>query len=240
MGVPWPPLPYCSPVPFRVIPAVVLIFLMSACAESTGKVEEIDSAPAQSPVVVTPRGTKEKVDDETFWRIVDAARVRGGGDPYTMADVLKSDFTRAGDDTLRAFQHKFIEASTRLYTWRHWDAAEMICGYASDDFFTDWRSWVIALGHETFSRVAENPDNLADVTDLSASCDGGSEFFGAAAGIIYDQRHGDDNDFPIIMPTTSPSGRELTDIRAVRRALPRLAARFRDDDGLGRPPRDPG
>jgi hypothetical protein len=227
-------------VPFRAIPVVFLILLLSACAETIKKSETISAAPARSDTVtVMPRGGTAKMDEEAFWRIVDSARARASGDPYSMADVLKSDFAGSDDASLRAFQRQLIDVSARLYTWRHWDAAEMICGFASDDFFTDWRSWVIALGHETDARVAENPDNLAGVADLSGSCDGGGEFFGSAAAIIYYERHGDeDDDFPIIMPITSPSGEQLTDLHAIRRALPRLAARFGTDDGLGRPPRE--
>ncbi len=178
------------------------------------------------------------VDEDTFWRTVEAARAREGGDPYAMAEALESRFADADDRTLRGFQRELVDASTRLYTWRHWDAAEMMCGGVSDDVFTDWRSWVISLGRETYTQIAEDPDNLADVADLSEACDAGGEFFGAAVDLIYFKRHGDDETFPLLMPSGSPSGKQLTDPEAIRRALPRLAARL-PDDGLGRPPLPP-
>jgi hypothetical protein len=238
-----PVLPYCPPVPVRVIPLVILIFLLSACAgniEEAGKPAVVTGQPGAGPTraasTVMPKSGMS-ADEKNFWEAVEDARARGGGDPEAMAEVLQSRFADADDQTLRQFQGNLIDASTRLYTWQHWNAAEMICRFTSDDVFTDWRSWVIAQGRETFTRVAENPDNLADVSGLSESCEAGGEFFGAAVHLIYFNRHGpDDETFPILMPIESPSGKQLTNPEDIRRAMPRLAARLRGD-GLWRPPR---
>ena len=108
-----------------------------------------------------------------------------------------------------------MEASSRLYTWPHRHAAEMICGYVSDDVFTDWRSWVIAMGRDTFERIAENPDRLADVEDLSGGREGAAaEWFGSAVSEIWFARYGyEREDFPILEPSmhqpvsSSPIGR---------------------------------
>jgi hypothetical protein len=163
----------------------------------------------------------------TFWETIEDARTRGDGDPELMGEVLQSRLTDADDQTLRRFQTQFIAASTRLYTWQHWNAAEMICGYASDDVFTDWRSWIIAQGHETFTRVVDDPDNLGDVAGLPEGCEAGGEFFGASAGLVHLDRHGpDDETFPVLEPFESPAGSQLTDPEAIRRSLPRLSARL--------------
>ncbi|UQU66764.1 DUF4240 domain-containing protein [Couchioplanes caeruleus] len=224
-------------MPFRVIASGVLVLMLSACVQNVEHTGQPVPGPARSAAASVPE-IPSRVDEAAFWRIVETARVRGGGDPYDMAELLESWFADAQDRTLREFQRELIRASARLYTWRHGDAAEMMCGGVSDDVFTDWRSWVITLGRETYSRVAENPDNLADVEDLSEACDAGGEFFGAAAGLVHFRRHGDDDTFPVLEPDESPSGRRLTDPGAVRRALPRLAKRL-PDDGLGRPPLPP-
>lgn len=154
-----------------------------------------------------------------------------------MAAELESRFADADDEILRAFQHRLVAASTRLYTWQHHAAAEMICGFVSDDVFTDWRSWVITLGRDTFERVAEDPDNLADVDDLSGGCEGVGEFFGAAVSNIYFDRHGyEDDTFPIVEPSAPPRGQKVTDHDAIRASLPRVSARIPNDD-LGKGPR---
>ena len=210
----------------RAIPAVLGFLLVSGCTPGAGEPGLV----ARQPTGPTGEG------GESFWQRVEDARTRGGGDPDAMAEILRAEFARSGDQALRAFQRDIVEASRRLYTWRHGDAAEMICGFVSDDVFTDWRSWVITLGRETYTRIAEDPDALADVADLSPGCAGGGELFGAAVSGIWFERHGDaDGDFPWLEPSYPPRGKRLTDRAAVRRGLPRLSARI-GADGLGQPP----
>jgi hypothetical protein len=230
---------YRAPVPVRVISILTMLLLLSACAgnnEEVGSPQQPETGPARSHPAATPESVPT-ADEGKFWSVVEAARRRGAGSPHAMASVLEARFARADDETLRAFQQRLVDASSRLYTWQHWDAAEMICGYASDDVFTDWRSWVITLGRETFTRVAEDPDNLADVADLSGGCEEGGEIFGAAVSGIHFERHGySDDSFPAVEQFEAPNGEQVTDRQAVREALPRLSARIRDD-GLGGPPR---
>jgi hypothetical protein len=176
------------------------------------------------------------VDESTFWEIVEEARRDADGDPELMGEVLASRFSDAEDETLHGFQTRLVEASNRLYTWRHGAAAEMVCGFVSDDVFTDWRSWVITLGRDTYERVVRDPDNLADVEDLSGGCEGLSEFFGAAVAGIWFDRHGYETDFPILEPIDPPTGETVTDHAAIRALLPRLSARI-PQDGLGQGPR---
>jgi hypothetical protein len=153
-----------------------------------------------------------------------------------MVEALTAQLAEADDETLRGFQAQLVGAHKRLYTWRHGGAAEMICGFISDDVFTDWRSWVIALGRETFERVAEDPDNLADVQNLWDGCEGVGESFGAAVADIYHERHGyEDEQFAAVEPSEPPSGERLTDLASIRTSLPRLSARI-PNDGLGQGP----
>ena len=176
------------------------------------------------------------MDEATFWEIVEDARRDADGDPEVMGEALASRFSDAEDETLKGFQTRLVEAHSRLYTWQHGAAAEMICGFVSDDVFTDWRSWVITLGRDTYEQVVREPDNLAEVDDLSGGCDGLSEFFGAAVAGIWFDRHGYETDFPILEPTAPPAGDKVIDPTAIRAAMPRLSARI-PEDGLGQGPR---
>lgn len=179
------------------------------------------------------------MDEATFWRVVADVRDEADGNPEVMAELLEFTLQSSDNETLRAFQSRLVAASNRLYTWRNWEAAEMIYGFMSEDAFTDWRSWVITLGQDWFERVAVNPDNLADVDDLSGGCEAGGELFGAAVANVYFERQtadDDEHDFPALEPLRPPSGQKITDPEEIRAALPRLAARI-PADGLGRAPR---
>lgn len=176
------------------------------------------------------------MDEASFWSIVEDARRDADGDPELMAEALASRFGDADDETLRGFQTRLVEANMRLYTHPHAAAAEMICGFVSDDVFTDWRSWVITLGRDTYELVVRDPDNLAGVEDLSGGCGGLGEFFGAAVAGIWFDRHGYETDFPIVEPIDPPTGDNVTDHPAIRASLPRLSARVPQDE-LGQGPR---
>jgi len=176
------------------------------------------------------------VNEAAFWDVIEGARTTADGDAQIMAEALAAGFADADDETLRGFQTQLVAVHERLYTWRHGSAAEMVCGFVSDDVFTDWRSWVISLGRETFERVADDPDNLADVETLSDGCEGVGESFGAAVANIYYARHGyEDEQFPVVELSESPSGEPLTDLAAIRTSLPRLSERI-PNDGLGQGP----
>ena len=55
----------------------------------------------------------------------------------------------------------------RVDTWLMWGAAWIIMqGWCSDDGFFYFQPWLVGLGHDTFERVAGNPDSLADIPQI--------------------------------------------------------------------------
>ena len=176
------------------------------------------------------------MDDTAFWRLVEDARRASAGDVDGMAEEFRSSLADADRRTLIDVQRSLVQASGRLYTWRHSDAAELICGYLGDDGFTDFRTWVITRGRTTFEAVVADPDALADVEDVEEACEG-AELFGTVPGELYDEKTGSyfPEDVPILEGLGPPSGERLSDPAAIRRALPKLATRF-PKDGLGKGP----
>jgi hypothetical protein len=181
----------------------------------------------EPPVRPMPSMTQsaQQIDADAFWAIVEDARGRGQGDPDKMADALDYKFYDAADATIRAFQDQLVAASKLLYTYRHGEAAELICGGLDGDGFADWRTWVIAQGRDVFDRVAANPDDIADVDDLHGGCDMWFEPVSSAASNVWRERHStgaqlDDLNFP-----TDPGGVRLHGDDAIRAALPKVAAR---------------
>jgi hypothetical protein len=180
------------------------------------------------PGLTSPTATRsaERMDEDAFWAVVEAARRHGNGDADAMAGYLEARFYDAHDRTIIDFHSHLVAANRRLYTWPHGEAADLICGYLGDDGFTDWRSWVISLGRHTFEQVAADPDNVADVEDLEGGCALAAELFGSAVGGIYYERHGyDDSELPTLEPAEDPSGEKPTGPDAVRAALPKLSRR---------------
>jgi hypothetical protein len=68
---------------------------------------------------------------------------------------LEPDEVRESDDRMNSLQ---IEA----YTWDLWGAATLLAeGFCSDDFFSDFRSWLISMGRSTFEAAIADPQSLA-------------------------------------------------------------------------------
>jgi hypothetical protein len=197
----------------------VLVLLLAGCAP-VGFDETSRPVPS---VTQSPR----EIDADTFWSMMADARARGNGDPDAMADALDYPLYDANDQTVRSFQAQFVAASIQLYTWRTGEAAELICGSMDDDDFVAWRTWVISLGRETFESVVENPDNIADVQVFDDGCGDWFDPISWVASDIWQQRHPDSGDpvFSALRPATDPAGVRLHGDKAIRAALPKVAAR---------------
>jgi hypothetical protein len=198
----------------------VLVILLGGC-------DLADFAPPGPRPVPSATQSARPVDAESFWALIEDAQARGQGDPDRIADALDYTFYDANDATISAFQDQLAAASRQLFTWRHGEAAELICGGLDPDGFTAWRYWVIAQGRQVFEQVVADPDALAALTRLDDGCGYFFETVGAAAGNVWTERHPDglpalaDLDF-----TGDPAGTRLHGDQAIRAALPKLAARF--------------
>src|SRR5215217_6507084 len=95
---------------------VLVLLALTACGDGTG-------GPTQQPAL----------DEAGFWELGEDVRLQADGDAEAMAEDLTARLADADEETLRGFQERLVEASFRLYTWPHRHAAEMICGFVSDD-----------------------------------------------------------------------------------------------------------
>ena len=204
-----------------LLTAVALISLLSGCASpDRGK------------------GLVGTLDEDGFWAVVERTRVAGDGDLEAMSEALYGELEDADDEQLVAFETHYVQTLGRLGSWRHAEAAEVVCGFISDDVFVDYRTWVLTRGRDVVDAVAADPDALADVPELDRSCEeaGLGELYGSVAAQLYAERTGEE--FPESVPSpfgAGPTGERSADADAVRAALPRLAERY-PDDGLGRGP----
>lgn len=65
------------------------------------------------------------------------------------------------------FYVKYVEVEDSAYQYSLCMAAYLIEGSYSNDGFKDFRGGLILLGRDTFSRVVENPDFLADLPTVT-------------------------------------------------------------------------
>ncbi|MFI0424897.1 DUF4240 domain-containing protein [Spongiactinospora sp. 9N601] len=60
-------------------------------------------------------------------------------------------------EVLLAFRDRWEAVEDRLFSWPAWDAACVLLGFVSDDFFGDVRAWIIRHGRAAVDRIAADP-----------------------------------------------------------------------------------
>ena len=103
------------------------------------------------------------MDEAEFWGLVQSSKAASDGSFEGHADALASRLGALPAEKIVAFQRKFDELHGKAHSWDLWGAAYVIGGGCSDDSFTDFRSWLISMGHETYEKALADPESLAAV-----------------------------------------------------------------------------
>jgi hypothetical protein len=106
------------------------------------------------------------VDVGEFWGLIERA-VRDHPDVDARSDWLQAQLSACATDDILDFEAHLDDASDRAMTWLMWGAAYRILGGCSDDGFCDFRTWLMSLGRQTFERVVDDPDALAELPQVS-------------------------------------------------------------------------
>lgn len=103
---------------------------------------------------------------EDFWALIQnssAATTR----QRDRTEWLTENLARLPAPAIIEFELHLTAQRKRVDTWLMWGAAWIIMqGWCSGDGFFYFQPWLIGLGHETFERVAGNPDHLASIPQI--------------------------------------------------------------------------
>ncbi len=150
-----------------------------------------------------------------FWSVINGAS--GTVDPVSTLGRWLSEMRPA---QVAEFSRHFSAAMDRAYRHDLWGAAFVLLGGCSDDSFDDFRAELILRGKDVFEDVLDNPDTLADHTDIE-----GDESAAALAAQVYEEKTG----LVLASPTAAsrlPQGKpfDLEDDKELRKRYPRLCA----------------
>jgi hypothetical protein len=172
------------------------------------------------------------VEEQRFWEIIAASKPERGG-LERQAERLTKTLSRLELEEVLAFHEAFVEHNQRLYTWPHWNGAELIFDGCGDDHFTDFRSWVIAQGRDVFDSFLADPDSIAAVGRIDEDEVGEAELLSYAASDVYEEATGEEldaalPDVEIVEPLDAPRGEPLAEVdrEAYRQRFPRLFAAY--------------
>lgn len=164
--------------------------------------------------------------EDDFWNLIEGARQESGGDLGCQVELLREHFeVAASAEALLAFRDRWDDAEDRVFTWPVWDAACVLLGFVSDDFFSDVRAWIISHGRMVLEKVAADPDMLVDLaSDVHSVNSAAAEELGDLVWHLWERLSGEDENLPEGRPSADLSGDriDLKDWSVVRARFPQL------------------
>ncbi|MEP7217516.1 MAG: DUF4240 domain-containing protein [Bacteroidota bacterium] len=103
------------------------------------------------------------MEDQEFWKIIDAARDAAGSDVYARIMALGHELEPLSLEAIQAFQVKYDEMIHRTNRWDLVGAATIMNDGCTDDGFRYFCHRLVSEGQEVFERALADPDNLADL-----------------------------------------------------------------------------
>jgi hypothetical protein len=161
-----------------------------------------------------------------FWDLL--AHACEPGEEEVWHDRLVEELAHLPPEDILAFARRFDSFLDAAYTFDLWGAAWLINSGCSDDGFSDFRNWLVGMGHQVYEAALANPDSLADVVSPDEVYAAG---ISGAPGTAWEQvTGGDDEAFLDALygkggPVTSLRGEDwdFDDEAEVLRRLPHLA-----------------
>jgi hypothetical protein len=196
------------------------------------------------------------MDTTEFWQLIAASKAAITSTNFEEAqdeqyNHLYQSLMKKSVEEIIAFETHFTHFYRESYRTDIWDAAYIVNGGCSDDGFDYFRAWLIGAGQETYEAVCQDSDNLilSVPENIEASDPESEEEFYlefemllSVASTAYASKTGQDlyeNDLhekvePHVMPIPELTGDFLVDdpeqIEALKKAYPRLYARFCEED----------
>ena len=170
------------------------------------------------------------MDESEFWGIVEASKAESGGTFDGHIEVLTARLSALAPEKIVEFQGVFSALQDRAYSWDLWGAAFVINGGCSDDGFTDFRSWLISMGRNTFERALSDPESLVEITlGNDGEEDASFEEFGYVAAQAYEASTGKELPHPERDFPEKPSGEPWEeDEEELAGRYPKLFAKYGD------------
>ena len=166
--------------------------------------------------------TRTTMDEQTFWRIIVAAKNAAGGDVNARPKALEVQLGSLDLAALEAFQRTYEALLLKANRWDLWGAAYLMNGGCSDDGFKYFRDWLISEGRDIYEKALADPASLASfpVREYFEL-----ESFGYAASKVFARKGGGELDRDFAVEIAVPAGREWkeADLPAM---FPQLAAKF--------------
>ena len=171
------------------------------------------------------------LDEATFWKLIETARVDSGGDIQRQYELLVDRLAAMPIAYILMFSDIFDKIRGMAYRRELWAAANIVIGGCSDDGFIDFRAWLIAQGEQVFHDALRDPETLVDLVPIVSDgvlsyADAVFERMNYVAKRAYETKTREKMPFfPRIHPWPELTGKQWDDETA-ERMYPKLVAKF--------------
>ena len=104
--------------------------------------------------------------EELFWQLIENAGAPDRCSPEDQCKRITKALASMPEADLVGFENLRHSMLLKAYTWPMLKACFVLLSYVSDDVFEDFRHWVMLNGKSRFYRTIENPDVIAEYTQV--------------------------------------------------------------------------
>lgn len=165
------------------------------------------------------------MNEDAFWALLEASRDEARRTGSRQDEFLASALRKLSARDVLIFDEIFFRHHEAANRWELWAAAELIGDGCSDDGFTDFRSALIGLGKDVYTRAIADPDTLADLP--TRGVDLWNESLAYAARKVYLEKTGSEVEYPS-RPPADPLGKRVEQKEWPTR-FPRLVGLYGSD-----------
>jgi hypothetical protein len=115
----------------------------------------------QTPPSEPPQDSKELMDEDGFWKIIETTKSNSRGNYENQQEELKNELNKIDPIDILKFDNRFRTYRGNAYKWELWGAAYIMNGGCSDDCFSDFRGWLIGQGKDAYFNAMSNPETLS-------------------------------------------------------------------------------
>jgi hypothetical protein len=112
------------------------------------------------------RPRKTRTGASTLWEVIDST-LRIGADKAAQVKKIKKVLDTFELNDLVSFQKQMNRELAKANTFHFMVAAFLVYGYISDDFFLEFRAWVMLCGSHAFAAAVKNPDTIVRLISRS-------------------------------------------------------------------------
>lgn len=143
-----------------ILTSFVVVITLTSCEGQNNK-NKSQTSTQKSMDLTSSDTTKQIMDEDDFWKLIDKSRVTSNNNYQTQISALKTILLTLEPTDIEKFDNTFTALLAATYDYKLWGASYVINGGCSDDCFDYFRQYLIGHGKEKFYQTIKDPESCA-------------------------------------------------------------------------------